>query len=198
MPKCKWCKEEGEKNEMICHEKPTKRLKKDGSPMMTRAYYHNACEDLRIEDEEFKKKESKEMDNLYQYLLKLHNIDLLDGRMFEKIQDLRNGTIKINNKKINKSKEGVTYKHMLDTYQHVYKNIDYAIRSKQFKTKWNEFSYVFSIMANNLNEVKILQKRNNAINIPQKLTSEDFKINTNKKSNNKQNKNDELDISHLL
>ncbi|MGG0667838.1 hypothetical protein ABE073_04830 [Lederbergia citrisecunda] len=195
MPKCKWCKEDGEKEQMVCYEKPTNRFKKDGSVMMSRSYYHNACDELRIEDEVFKKKEAEELDGLYQYLLKLHNLELLDGRMFEKIQDLRNGTIKINNRKIRKSKEGVSYKQMLDTYQHVSKNIDYAIRTKQFKTKWNEFSYVFSIMVNSLNEVNLLQKRNNAITIPTEVVSNDFDI---KMNINKQTKKDDMDISHLL
>ena len=195
MPKCKWCKEDGEKEEMICYEKPTKRFKKDGSVMMSRSYYHKACDQMKIEDEEFKKKEAEELDALYQHLLKLHNIELLDGRMFEKIQDLRNGTIKVNNRKIRKSKEGVTYKQMLDTYEHMTKNIDYVIRTKQFQTKWNEFSYVFSIMVNSLNEVNLLQKRNNAITIPKEVASNDFDI---KMNVNKQSKKDEMDISHLL
>lgn len=196
MPKCKWCKENGEKEEMICYEKPTNRLKKDGSPMVSRTYYHKECDDMRIEDEVFKKIEAEELDDLYQHLLKLHNVELLDGRMFEKIQDLRNGTIKINNRKIRKNKEGVTYKQMLDTYQHVSKNIDYAIRTKQFQTKWNEFSYVFSIMVNSLNEVNLMQKRNNAITIPKEITSNDFNIKTN--INKQKKKQDEMDISHLL
>lgn len=195
MPKCKWCKETSEKDQMVCYEKPTKRFKKDGTVMMARSYYHKTCDQLRIKDEEFKKQEAEELDMLYQYILKLHNLELLDGRMFEKIQDLRNGTIKVNNRKIRRSKEGVTYKQMLDTYQHVSKNIDYAIRTKQFKTKWNEFSYVFSIMVNSLNEVNLMQKRNSAITIPTEVVSNDFDI---KMNVNRQNKIDEMDISHLL
>lgn len=195
MPKCKWCKENGEKEVMVCYEKPTNRFKKDGTIMMVRTYYHHACDSIRVAEEEFKQQEAEELDLLYRYLLKLHNIDIIDGRMFEKIQDLRNGSVKVNNRKIKKSKEGVTYKHMLDTYQHVSKNIDYAISTKQFETKWNEFSYVFSIMVNNLHDVKLIQKRNNAISIPKEITVHDHNIVLNKY---KEKKKDNMDLSDML
>ena len=151
MPKCKWCKENGDKEQMVRYEKPTTKLKKDGTFAVLNSYYHAECDILRIEDEKFKKKELKELDDLYQYLLNLHSLKNLDERMFEKIQDFRNGTIKYGNQKIKNSKEGVSYREMLDTYKHMSKNIDYALRTKPFKSKWNEFAYVFGIMVNNVN-----------------------------------------------
>lgn len=193
--KCKWCKEYGVMDEMVCYSQETDKLNASGSKILRRSYAHVACDEIKKDEILFKEREAEELDELYRYLLKLHNVELLDGRMFMKIQDLRNGTISLNGKKIKKSKEGVTFKQMLHTYEHVSKNIDNVIRSKHFKTKWNEFSYVFGIMINNMNEVKSMQKRNETVIVPTKIVSEDFNLQIARKQHNKK---DSMDISDFL
>lgn len=159
MPKCKWCKEQGEKESMTCYEKPTGKFNKNGSEKMSRSYYHESCNELKLEDDKFKQQEAQDLDRLYNHLKRTHNLEVLDGRMFEKIQDLRNGTIKAGNKKFKRYKEGVSYKHMLDTYIYLDSRIDEIIHNMQFETKWNEFSYIFGTMVNNLNETKQIEIR---------------------------------------
>ena len=195
MPKCQWCKENGEKETMICDEKPTGKYNKNGTEKVIRKYTHHSCYEEFIRDKEFKQQEAIELDQLYQYLLKLHSLNVLDKRMFEKIQDLRNGTIKINNKKIAKYKNGVKYTLMLDTYIYLQQRIDDVLRNMQFETKWNEFSYIFGMMINNLNEVQVATKLQEKVNMPKQINvdSVEIKVNTKEKK-----RKDDLDISNFL
>lgn len=195
MPKCKWCKEDGEKLDMICHSKPTGKFNKNGTEKLIRSYYHPLCESAKLADDEFKEAETKELDALYNHIRKVHNIDVLDGRMFEKIQDLRNGSVKMGSKKVTRYKEGVTYSQMLDTYLYIQPRVENIILSMSFKTKWNEFSYIFGTMINNLNEVKSMQKRKERSERPTSITSTDFDIKVNKPVTKKK---DEMDISEFL
>lgn len=195
MPKCQWCKENGEKETMICEEKPTGKYNKNGTEKMNRKYTHHSCYEEFMQDKKFKQQEATELDQLYQHLLKLHGIKVLDKRMFEKIQDLRNGTIKINNKKITKYKNGVTYTLMFDTYVHIQARIDEVIRNMQFETKWNEFSYVFGMMTNNLNEIQIATKLQEQVKVPDKINVDSVGINVNVKEKKRK---DDLDISNFL
>ena len=99
--------------------KYTGKLNKNGTEKVLRSYYHHQCIQAYEQDKAFKEKERIEFDNLYQYLLKLHNIKHLDGRMIERIQDIRNGTVKVNNQKIVKSKQGIEYGDLLETYRYL-------------------------------------------------------------------------------
>lgn len=184
--KCFKCKEKSEKETMKCIEKGEKKI--------TRRYFHQECYTEFLQEQEQKETDLKELDALYKYLLKLHSLELLDGRMMEKIQDLRNGSIKVNNKKIKKYKQGVPYSLMLDTYKHLGERIDSILKSMQFQTEWNEFSYIFGTMVNNINSIKELEKRNNQVNTPQKINTETVNIEVVKKTPKK----DELDISAFL
>ena len=105
--KCQWCNKKDNKEIMICEEKGTDKCNKNGTEKKVRKYYHDSCFIEYQKDKQFKEQETKELDELYRYLLNLHNVKVLDARMMEKIQDLRNGTIKVNNKKIKRYKEGV-------------------------------------------------------------------------------------------
>lgn len=194
MPKCQWCKENGEKETMVCEETPTGKFNKNGSEKMIRRYYHFNCHNDFKEDKEFKMKEANELDELYQYLLKLHNLKTLDSRMFEKIQDLRNGTIKFNNKKIKKYKDGVPYSLMLLTYQHLQNNIAEIIRKMSFQTKWNEFSYIFGMVSKNVNELKEMSTIRDSVGVPQNINVDSIEVIVSKKDKKK----DDLDISQFL
>jgi hypothetical protein len=184
--KCFKCKEKSEKETMVCVEK--------GLEKKTRRYFHNDCHIEYLQEQETKEKDLKELDELYKYLLKLHSIDLLDGRMMEKIQDLRNGSIKINNKKIKKYKQGIPFSLMLDTYKYLNERVDGILNSMQFQTKWNEFSYVFGTMVNNINSIKQIEKHNDQVKEKPKVNLDTVDIIVKKKAAKK----DELDISSFL
>lgn len=194
MPKCQWCKENGEKETMVCDETPTGKFNQNGSEKMIRKYYHLNCHNDFKKDREFKQKEANELDELYQYLLRLHNLKTLDSRMFEKIQDLRNGTIKLNNKKIKRYKDGVPYSLMLQTYLHLQNNIDDILRKMTFQTKWNEFSYIFGTISKNVNEVKDISALRDSVEIPESINVDSVEIVVTKKDKKK----DDLDISQFL
>jgi hypothetical protein len=183
--KCFKCKEKSEKETMVCIEK--------GKEKITRKYLHQGCYDEYIQEQELKEKDLKELDQLYKFLINLHSIELLDGRMMEKIQDLRNGSIKVNNKKIKKYKQGVPYSLMLDTYKFMNERIDSIINSMRFQTKWNEFSYIFGTMVNNINTIKQIEKLTEEVNQKPTINKETVDIVV-----KKNNKKDELDISAFL
>lgn len=183
--KCYKCKEKSEKETMKCVEKGEKKI--------TRRYFHNNCYMEFQKEQEIKEKDVKELDVLYQYLLKLHSLDVLDGRMMEKIQDLRNGSIKINNKKIKKYKQGVSFSMMLDTYKFLGERIDSIINTMHFQTKWNEFSYIFGTMVNNINVTKQMEKHSVEVNQKPIIDKETVDIQVKKVA-----KKDELDISDFL
>lgn len=193
--KCQWCEKDVPKAESKFTEKPSGKLNKNGTEGYTRKYYHSDCFDKFNAYEKNKVVDLKELDELYQYLLKLHNVKSLDGRMMEKIQDLRNGTIKVNNKKIVKFKSGVPYVAMLNTYKFVDKNIDYAISTMQFKEKWNEFSYAFGIMVRNIADVAVMLKQKDKVEARKTVNVEEISVVVQKKTNTKK---DELDISDFL
>ncbi|KON87459.1 hypothetical protein AF332_11885 [Sporosarcina globispora] len=194
--KCTWCKTKDKKEEMKVEEKGTGKFNKNGTEKMVRKYFHKECEIEFIKDKEMKKKELVELDLLYSFLRDLHKIQFLDGRMMEKIQDLRNGTIKIDGRKINKYKQGVTYSLMLETYQYIQQKIDFILNSNQFKEKWNEFSYIFGTMVRNINTVQEAENRRvitEKINRNIKVDKETVEIEVKKTQ-----KKDDLDISDFL
>jgi hypothetical protein len=174
MVKCQWCKEEGFKDEMHVEAKDTGQLLKSGKPKLIRKYTHKECLDALTKDKEFKQKELHEFDKLYQYLKSLHNLDKLDSRMIEKLQDLRNGSVKLGAKKVSRYKDGVTYPMMLETYKYIESNIQQVLYSMSFEKKWNEFSYVFAIMSRSISDVKELERKSNRANaFDKKVISED-------------------------
>lgn len=192
--KCIWCKNKQDKNDMVCEEKTTGKFNKNGTEKKIRKYFHKKCYDLYLQDKEKKRIEASKFDELYQYLLKLHSLDVLNGRMIEKIQDLRNGSVKVKNHKIVRYKQGIPYELMYQTYQYINNRIDYVLTHNQFQTKWNEFSYVFGMVINNLNEVKSLNKRKQQQEIIEKDAVEPVEINIHKTVKKK----DEMDISDFL
>ncbi|RYI30491.1 hypothetical protein EVU96_08745 [Bacillus infantis] len=194
--KCFWCKNKGDKSLMDVEEKGTGKFNKNGSEKMSRKYFHSNCYEPYKKDRELKQQDLVELDELYQHLLSVHNLDILDGRMIEKIQDLRNGSVKLNGKKIVKYKQGVRYSLMLDTYQSIQQKIDFILSTNQFKEKWNEFSYIFGTMVNNINTVQQAEKRRDTI----ERIYKDIKVNkeTVEIQVKKTIKKDELDISDFL
>ena len=195
MPKCQWCKETSDKTLMHCDETVSTQLNKKGEPKVVRKYYHFGCHNEHLQDKEFKRIDLEELDKLYSHLINLHNLETLDGRMMEKIQDLRNGTIKLHNKKIKKYKEGVRYSLMLNAYKHAHESIMNTFQYMNYKTKWNEFSYIFGIMTNAINEVTAIASQAEKVTVPKKVDVDAITVQVQKRNNAKK---DELDISEFL
>lgn len=197
---CKWCKEKGYLDEMVVYEKETGKFNKNGTPKITRSCYHKACNEMYLKDKEFKEQEALELDSLYDYIKELHGLEIVDGRMFKRIQDLRNGNVSNYKSSYKKYKKGVPYSLMLESYKFSERNIDHAMRTMSFQTTWNEFAYCFAIMERNINEVSSNIKHAEKREFNQKITSEDFKIDINKTKNKLKNKksDDDLDISQFL
>ncbi|MFK3936579.1 hypothetical protein ACI2JA_03560 [Alkalihalobacillus sp. NPDC078783] len=203
--KCKWCEKKSKKETMKVESKETTRKKKDGTYAITNTYYHPLCYEEVLKDKEFKKQELVDLDELYTHLLEVHDLKALDGRMMEKIQDLRNGTVKYNGKKVKRYKEGIPFAIMLESYKGQQSQINYAMRSMRFEKKWNEFSYCFGIMSSKVNDALINQravKRNEEKHKEQmsvrkkEALSEEIVV---KKTNERaKKKKDELDISDFL
>lgn len=198
MVKCQWCKEEGFKDEMYVEAKDTGQVLKSGKPKLIRKYTHNHCVEAMLKDKEFKQQELKELDSLYQYLKHLHNIENLDGRMLEKIQDLRNGSVKVGSQKIIKYKDGVTYTLMLETYKYVEPNLHQVLHTMQFERKWNEFSYLFAIMNRSIAEVQSLERKKERAESFDKVKVEENDFVEFDFSQPVAKKKDKLDISEFL
>ncbi|MGZ9868231.1 hypothetical protein ACU3L3_07390 [Priestia endophytica] len=187
---------------MKCEEKPTGKYNKNGTEKMLRKYFHSSCYEEYLRDKAFKEKEMQELEKLYDYILKLHNIEALDGRMMEKVQDLRNGSIKYQGKKIKRYKNGVTYTGMLLTYQHLESTIQRILDSMHFEEKWNEFSYIFGTMVRGIEDAKVAYKRElkeKKIH-EQRIKTTDTSLLEDRKTvvHVPVNKEDELDISSFL
>ena len=199
--KCQWCGSKGVKNSMSCEAKPTGKLNKNGSEKYIRKYFHDDCFEAYKQDKKFKENEATEFDELYNYLLNLHRLERLDSRMIERIQDIRNGTVKYQNRKIKRYKEGVPFAKILEAYKFSEQQLHNVRNYKTLETSWQEFTYFLSIVINNLNEMKETDRRSkqqddirtNIINKQIQVQSEiDIKIKP------KIIKKDELDISSFL
>ncbi|GEM_PF-6342435 len=191
---CFWCKEKHDKSLMYCEATATGKYNKNGTEKMRRRYFHYACHTEYLNDKEKKQKELEEFDKLYNYLLKIHNLEVLNTRMIGKLQDFRNGSISIKGRKIKKYKKGISFQLMLDSYKHAEGKIEYALNNVTFQNKWNEFSYIFAIMVNNVNEVVQVIKHQEKVKIDKKpiRNISDYEVPI------KQKKKDELDISEFL
>jgi hypothetical protein len=199
--KCFWCKEKGSTDLMEVEEKGTGKFNKNGTEKKVRKYFHtDKCNEAYQQDKLFKEQEFAELDVLYQYLVKLHGIEMLDGRMIEKLQDLRNGSVKLNNKKIKQSKQGYPYSIIYETYKSCTSNIDFALKSVPFKAKWNEFSYIFAIVSRNINDINLsLKKKEQQESLDESKKQSSIKnITEDIQIENKLKKRDAMDISDFL
>lgn len=197
--KCHWCKIKDPKESMEVEEKGTGKFNKNGSEKKQRKYFHLECYQNYLKDKEFKEQELKELDALYQYLIKLHKLEALDGRMIERIQDFRNGTIKVKNQKIKKYKNGVTYSKMLQTYQFIEDKLNKVYEYKHLEPGWQEFTYFFGTMVNSLNEVQhVMKKQAKETALKETVVKKNIETQSDYPAPLNKKKKDELDISNFL
>jgi len=108
-------------------------------------YWHYDCW-------EFKCKEQKELDDLYNTIKEIHGYPSIPPALFVYLQDLRNGTIKLNKNKIRKYKEGVPYPVIKKAYEMNRKKIHWVKGNKTFKQTVSEFMYAFKIIESKIND----------------------------------------------
>ena len=133
-----------------------------GKDKNIKKYWHFDCW-------EFKCKEVKEMDELYQTIKEIHGYPSLPQGLFVYLHNLRNGTIKLNKNEIKKFKEGVPFPVIKKAYEMNRKKIQWAKNNKKFKKTISELMYGFRIIESNINDAFKEMKR--------KETEEDMYVN---------------------
>lgn len=116
-----------------------------GKENKTKKYWHHNCW-------EFKCNEMKELDDLYLTVKELHGYPTVPPAFFVHLQDLRNGTIKLHDKKIKRYKEGVPYRVIKKAYEMNRKKIQWVKSNKKFKQTISEMMYVFKMIESRIND----------------------------------------------
>lgn len=97
----------------------------------------------------------EEFDKLYRYVkknvMKYDENQSLPPQFVLRLKGLSKGKF-IENKKIPNS-ANYSYEIILATFKICKKKIDYAIRTKDFKSESQKFNYILAIVSNNLNDV---------------------------------------------
>lgn len=147
MPKCKWCKEEVNKETAIVIEKETGTLLKSGKPKMLRSYFHEDCIDKHLESEEKKIIEQEQLDSLIRKVIDIHSIRKEDvpRQFYIDIQDIRNGH-RFGSRKNVSSKGGTPYHVIEMAYDQARHHIEYAKLQKSFESCHGELRYGLAIM----------------------------------------------------
>lgn len=183
---CHHCKQKGDKEIML----------KEG-----KKYIHKECR-------EFLNKENQEWDELYQYLLKLHDIVRLPIPNIVRLQALRNGNDIKQGKEYKKYKMGVPYSLMLEAYKLAEDKIKMIIKTKlNGQNDAKAINYCISIMLSMLNEAWKNRKKAQQDESKRKKTMEQIneissvmkRIKEVQVNNQKEIKNEaEVDITTLL
>lgn len=197
--KCQWCKEKDtDRDEM--------KKVVVGTKTKSNKYYHVGCYEKYLKDKEFKEKEAKELDQLYETVKRIHNMDTVPSGLFYLLQDLRNGTIRKNGVVIKKFKNGIQYRYIDWCYKYCEDEIRKWQRIKDFGDDKNgELRYCFSIVSSNIeNAARDYKTRLNRKKKNEQSMKQVVKEDTNKdtfeeiKVINKVKHTDEMDISDLL
>lgn len=138
---CQWCREKSEREEMLFEQQG--RAKK---------YYHVECHAKYLEEKEEKQLEVQRLDRLVQVIKSIHNIKDVPKGLYPFIQDLRNGTIRFRGPVLKKSKKGIPYEVIEESYRMSADSIAWSKRSKDFKNTMAELKYGLAIVSNNIND----------------------------------------------
>lgn len=134
---CKHCKKKSPKSTMY--------IQLIGKEKKTKSYWHFECW-------EFKSNELKEWDELYNTIKEIYGYPNIPPAFFVYLQDLRNGTIKLDTRKIKKYKEGVPYSVIKKAYEMNRKKIHWVRSNKKFKQTISELMYGFKIIESKIND----------------------------------------------
>lgn len=166
-----------------------------------REYYHKGqCWDKFQEQEQFIKKEMQEKDELNMTIKNLHNIKYqIPSRIWEMIQDLRNGTNRYEKFWKRKYKGGVPYPVIREAYLMSKDDIEWAKLNRRFPTVEQEMSYCLRIIQKKLNDAhkKIERSRQSEsfAKAKEKNVIRDISEDREVKYEKKKSK---FDISHIL
>lgn len=177
--------------DFIC--KPTGKFNKDGTEKVQKLYYCPECKVNYLDELEKKEREAKQFDELCETIKYIHNWDSLP-KIYWKLQDLRNGTIRYKGVTQRKYKKGVPFPFIKMAYEECQKDIQWARTHRRFDDPIKEFNYCFAIVQNKLPEVINKEKErrkqsNNPSNINVVIPVDEFNY-------SKQKRHD--DISDIL
>lgn len=118
-------------------------------------YFHpGKCMEQHLQEQAFKDREAKELDELYEVIKRLHRLDVLPSTFFSGyLQPLRNGVFKMGTK-VKKYKEGIPFPLMKETYLYIENTIDWARTNRKFDGALAELKYIFAAMVDKLPIVK--------------------------------------------
>jgi len=186
--KCPICEQRGHKENMI-HE-------------VDKRYYHKEyCHERWKVKKEATRIENQQWDDLYQYIIKLHDIIILPDGNRNRLRDLRAGFVYKDGKRVREYRTGPDYGLMLEAYYLAENSIKWNITNKlDDSNSVKAINYCISIMKDNLNEAFARRKKKEQ-SIEQfertKVATEDKEINKTY-YNNKNIITDEMDISNFL
>ncbi|ASA22613.1 hypothetical protein [Paenibacillus donghaensis] len=185
--KCPICSQREHKENMIQEDK---------------RYYHvEYCHERWKRDKEATRIENQQWDDLYQYIIKLHDIIVLPTGNITRLKDLRAGFEFKDGQRVRKWNTGPTFELMLEAYLLAEDSIRWCIANKLDGSRdTRAINYGVSIMIDKLNEAFARKKRREQHTEQferTKISSEDKNI-SNEILKNKHNKIDEMDISSFL
>lgn len=138
--KCPVCEQYGHKDKMFREE--------------DKRYYHvEYCHDRYLRDKEATRIENQQWDDLYQYIIKLHDIIVLPKGNITRLKDLRAGFDTKSGKRERKWRTGPDFGLMLEAYKLAEDSIKWCIVNKlDGSNDTKAINYGISIMIDKLNE----------------------------------------------
>jgi hypothetical protein len=183
--KCPVCGQYGHKEDMVREE--------------DKRYYHNEyCHDRYYKDKEATRIENEQWDDLYQYIIKLHDLVVLPKGNIARLKELRAGFVMKDGKKVRQWRTGPDYSLMMEAFQLAEGSIKWCIVNKlDGSNDTKAINYGISIMIDKLNEAFARRKKKVGKEKQIKITSNQDKnisiINKNIYPNN-----DDMDITWFL
>lgn len=174
--KCYYCKKEiseDEKDIIITDKEKYPLLKLN-------ALCHKKCAD-------FTQRELQELDELVEEITSILDIPTIPPRFFCYLQDLRNGTNKMQKINVTRSKKGYRYKIITRTYHEYQKQIKNGIKKNNITESINKLLYSYGVVVNKCSKVRDImytehlhsEKNNQEINI----INSDVKFNVENQNN---------------
>lgn len=120
----------------------------------TKRYYHSPlCHTQLMKEHELTRRENEQWDDLFQYIMNLHDLVVLPKGNITRLKDLRAGYIMKDGKKVRQWRTGPDYALMLDAYKLAENSIKWCIVNKLNGSKdTRAINYGISIMIDKLNE----------------------------------------------
>ncbi|GAA0347985.1 hypothetical protein GCM10008931_44100 [Oceanobacillus oncorhynchi subsp. oncorhynchi] len=145
---CQWCREKDIDENMT--------IVKIGKN--NKRYHKGKCYDLYKKYNESKEREKLELDSLVETIKELHNIEVIPGRFYPFLQDLRNGNEMFGKMGTRKSKAGYPYKIIEKTYLFCQDKINWALQNINADT-FGMLKYTKAIVESNIYRIAAQEAR---------------------------------------